>query len=77
MNLSATHAFNCIVLKVNFGLISYEDIPLALVHHSKHFILHLYVHVCTSDNWQLKTLIKHTYIYAQFVHNRHVLCFVH
>ena len=45
MNLSATHAFNFIVLRVNFGLTSCEDIPLALVHHAKHFILHRYVHV--------------------------------
>ena len=30
MNLSASHVFNCIVLKVNFGLTSYGDIPPAL-----------------------------------------------
>ena len=31
MKLSAIHAFNWIVLRVNFGLISYEDIPPALI----------------------------------------------
>ena len=30
MKLSATHAFNCIVLMVKFGRISCEDIPPAL-----------------------------------------------
>ena len=30
MKLLDTHAFNCIVLRVKFGLTSYEDIPLAL-----------------------------------------------
>ena len=30
MKLSATHAFNCIVLMVKFGRTSCEDIPLAL-----------------------------------------------
>ena len=32
MKLSATHAFNCIVLMVKFGLTSCEDIPPALVY---------------------------------------------
>ena len=31
MKLSATHAFNCVVLRVKFGLTSCEDIPPALV----------------------------------------------
>ena len=31
MKLSATHAFNCIVLRVKFGLTSCEDIPPALI----------------------------------------------
>ena len=31
MKLSATHAFNCIVLMIKFGRTSCEDIPLALV----------------------------------------------
>ena len=30
MKLSATQAFNCIVLRVKFGLTSCEEIPLAL-----------------------------------------------
>ena len=30
MKLSATHAFNCVVLRVKFGQTSYEDIPPAL-----------------------------------------------
>ena len=30
MKLSATYAFNCIVLMVKFGLTSCEDIPPAL-----------------------------------------------
>ena len=32
MRLSATHAFNCIVLRVKFGLTSFEDIPPALTY---------------------------------------------
>ena len=31
MKLSATHAFNYIVLRVKFGLTSYEAIPPALI----------------------------------------------
>ena len=36
MKLSATHAFNCIVLRVKFGRTSCEDIPPAL-----HYMLHI------------------------------------
>ena len=32
MKLSATHAFNCIVLMVKFGRTSCEDIPSALIY---------------------------------------------
>ena len=35
MKLLATHAFKCIVHRVNFGLTSYEDIPPALLTRSK------------------------------------------
>ena len=40
MKLSATHAFNCIVLMVKFGWTSCEDIPPALC------VDHSYVCVC-------------------------------
>ena len=36
MKLSATHAFNCIVLMVKFGQISCEDIPPALHSYSQY-----------------------------------------
>ena len=49
MKLSATHAFNRIVLRVKFGLTSYEDIPPALTIYST------MAHTCLYTIYGIKT----------------------
>ena len=51
MKLSATHAFNCIVLRVKLGLTSYEDVPLAL---SDLFEIYLGLHFTVRDLLDIK-----------------------
>ena len=60
MKLSATHVFNCIVLMLQFGQTSCEDIPPALLIVHKG-VIWWYCVLPSEDNGWLQLVVLHTF----------------
>ena len=67
VKLSAAHAINSIVLRVKFGLTSYEDLLLALIQQMKVYMQQMFYMLTNKENTTFRGTTLHSYKFLDLI----------